>query len=74
MAPVLPRSCRSSKDKPSGWLKRQVRAGLLPAAAGVALDDLARAVRDQRYELCPVTAYLRDPEVENIDINGCDQI
>jgi Flp pilus assembly CpaF family ATPase len=56
------------------WLERQVRCGLLPASAGGALDDLARAVHDQRYELGPVTAYLRDPQVENIDINGCDQV
>jgi hypothetical protein len=28
-----------------------------------ALDDLARAVHDQRYELDAVTAYLRDPQV-----------
>jgi len=56
------------------WLERQVRAGQLPAAAGAALDDLARAVHDQRYELGPVTEYLRDPQVENIDINGCGQV
>ena len=56
------------------WLERQVRAGLLPASAGSAIDELARAVHDQRYELGPVTAYLRDPQVENVDINGCDQV
>ena len=56
------------------WLESQVRAGLLPATMGSALDDLARAVHDQRYELGPVTAYLRDPQVENVDINGCDQV
>ena len=55
------------------WLELQVRSGLLPASAGGALDDLARAVHDQRYELGPVTAYLRDPQVENIDINGFNQ-
>ena len=31
-------------------------------------------MHDQRYELGPVTAYLRDPQVENVDINGCDQV
>jgi Flp pilus assembly CpaF family ATPase len=56
------------------WLERQVRAGLLPASAGSAIDELAKAVHDQRYELGPVTAYLRDPQVENVDINGCDQV
>jgi Flp pilus assembly CpaF family ATPase len=57
-----------------GWLERQVRAGLLPASAGRQLDDLVGAVHDQRYELGPVTAYLRDPQVENVDVNGCDQV
>ena len=56
------------------WLERQVRAGILPASAGSAIDELARAVHHQRYELGPVTAYLRDPQVENVDINGCDQV
>ncbi len=56
------------------WLERQVRTGLLPASAGGAIDMLARAVHDQRYGLGPVTDYLRDPQVENVDINGCDQV
>ena len=56
------------------WREGQVRAGLLPAIAGGALDGLTQAVHDQRYELGPVTAYLRDPQVENVDINGCDQV
>jgi Flp pilus assembly CpaF family ATPase len=62
------------RDTVRRWLERQVRTGQLPATAGGALDDLARAVHDQRYELGPVTAYLRDPHVENVDINGCDQV
>ena len=62
------------RDTARRWLERQVRAGLLPASAGGAIDELARAVHDQRYELGPVTAYLRDPQVENIDINGCDDV
>jgi Flp pilus assembly CpaF family ATPase len=62
------------RDTARRWLERQVRAGLLPASAGAAIDELARAVHDQRYELGPVTAYLRDPQVENIDINGCDEV
>jgi Flp pilus assembly CpaF family ATPase len=56
------------------WLEGQVRAGLLPASAGSAIDELATAVHDHRYELGPVTAYLRDPQVENVDINGFDQV
>ena len=57
-----------------GWLEHQVRTGLLPASAGRQLDELVSAVHDQRYELGPVTAYLRDPQVENVDMNGCDQV
>jgi Flp pilus assembly CpaF family ATPase len=56
------------------WLERQVRAGILPASAGSAIDDLATAVHDLRYELGPLTAYMRDPHVEDVDINGCDQV
>jgi Flp pilus assembly CpaF family ATPase len=56
------------------WLECQVRAGLMPASIGGAMDELAWAVHDQRYGLGPVTAYLRDPQVENVDINGCDQV
>jgi Flp pilus assembly CpaF family ATPase len=62
------------RDAARRWLERQVRAGLLPAAAGGALDDLVRAVHDQRYALGPVTDYLRDPQVENIDINGFNHV
>ena len=47
---------------------------MLAATAGGAHEELARAVHDQRYGLGPVTDYLRDPQVENIDINGCDQV
>ena len=57
-----------------GWLERQVRSGLLPASAGRQLDDLVSAVHDQRYGLGPLSGFLRDPEVENVDINGCDQV
>ncbi len=56
------------------WLERQVRAGLMPASAGGQLDELAGAVYDLRYGLGPVTAFLRDPQVENVDINGCDNV
>jgi len=55
------------------WAERQVRAGapvLSPADAGV----LAQAVYDQRYGLGPLAGYLRDPQVENVDLNGCDEV
>jgi Flp pilus assembly CpaF family ATPase len=56
------------------WLEGQVRAGLLPASAGGQMDVLAAAVYDQRYGLGPLSAYLRDPQVENVDVNGCDHV
>jgi Flp pilus assembly CpaF family ATPase len=56
------------------WLEGQVRLGLLPASAGGELDGLASAVHDQRYGLGPLTMYMRDPQVENVDVNGCDQV
>jgi Flp pilus assembly CpaF family ATPase len=65
--PVITEAARS-------WLERQVRAGLLPALAGGELDQLAAAVRDQRYGLGPLTGYLHDPQVENVDANGCDEV
>jgi Flp pilus assembly CpaF family ATPase len=56
------------------WLEGQVRLGLMPASAGGELDRLASAVHDQRYGLGPLTMYMRDPQVENVDVNGCDQV
>jgi Flp pilus assembly CpaF family ATPase len=56
------------------WLEGQVRSGQLPASAGGAIDELAKAVHDQRYGLGPVSTYLRDPQVENVDINGCNEV
>jgi hypothetical protein len=37
---------------------------------GGPIDELARAVHDQRHKLAPVTGFLRDPQVQ--DVNGCD--
>jgi Flp pilus assembly CpaF family ATPase len=62
------------REAARSWLERQVRAGLLPASAGGELDQLALAVHDQRYGLGPLTGYLNDPQVENVDVNGCDQV
>jgi Flp pilus assembly CpaF family ATPase len=70
MADVMP----VIRETARRWLERQVRAGQLPASAGSAIEELASAVHDQRYGLGPVTAYLRDPQVENVDINGCDGV
>ncbi len=37
-------------------------------------EALAQAAHDMRYDMGPLTPYLRDPQVENIDVNGCDQV
>lgn len=37
-------------------------------------DAIAQAVYDERYGLGPLEEYLRDPQVENVDVNGCDQV
>ena len=55
------------------WAERQARAGtLIPSPAD--RDALAQAIYDQRYGLGPLAGYLRDPRVENVDVNGCDQV
>jgi hypothetical protein len=61
------------RDATRRWLEQNVRSGLLPASTGSQLDELAAAVYDRRYGLGPLSVYLRDPKVENVDINGCDQ-
>ena len=60
------------RDATRRWLEQNVRSGLLPASTGSQLDELAAAVHDRRYGLGPLSVYLRDPQVENVDINGCD--
>lgn len=55
------------------WGQEQVRKGApIPDAEDV--ESLAQAVYDLRYDLGPVAAHLRDRDVENIDINGCDRV
>lgn len=39
----------------------------------VASSRFAAAVHDRRYGLGPVTTYVRDPQVENVDVTGWDQ-
>jgi Flp pilus assembly CpaF family ATPase len=61
------------RDAVRAWAERQVRAGgVVPSPAE--RDGLAQAVYDQRYGLGPLAGYLRDPSVENVDVNGCDQV
>jgi Flp pilus assembly CpaF family ATPase len=61
------------RDAVRGWTEHQARSGgLVPSPAE--RDALAQAVYDQRYGLGPLAGYLRDPNVENVDVNGCDQV
>jgi Flp pilus assembly CpaF family ATPase len=61
------------RDAVLAWSQRRLRQGTpLPPAAD--LEGLAQAVFDQRYGLGPLAGYLRDPDVENVDVNGCDQV
>ena len=61
------------RDAVRAWAERQARAGaLIPSPAD--RDALAQAIYDQRYGLGPLAGYLRDPQVENVDVNGCDQV
>jgi len=55
------------------WAERQVRAGA-PVPTPADREALAQAVYDQRYGLGPLAGYLRDPRVENVDVNGCDEV
>jgi Flp pilus assembly CpaF family ATPase len=61
------------RDAARAWSQRQLRQGNPVPGAG-ALETLAQAVHDQRYGLGPLAAYLRDPDVENVDVNGCDGV
>jgi Flp pilus assembly CpaF family ATPase len=61
------------RDAVRGWTERQVRAGA-PVPSPADREALAQAVYDHRYGLGPLAGYLRDPRVENVDINGCDQV
>ena len=55
------------------WAERRARSGA-PVPSPAERDVLAQAVYDQRYGLGPLAGYLRDPRVENVDVNGCDQV
>ncbi len=61
------------RDAVVTWAQRRGRtSATMPGPAH--LEALAQAVYDHRYGLGPLTAYLRDPDVENVDINGCDRV
>ena len=61
------------RDAARAWSQRRLRQGT-PVPAAADLEAVAQAVYDQRYGLGPLAAYLRDPDVENVDVNGCDQV
>jgi Flp pilus assembly CpaF family ATPase len=61
------------RDAARAWSERQLRQGT-PVSGAAAVETLAQAVFDQRYGLGPLAAYLRDPDVENVDVNGCDRV
>ncbi len=61
------------RDAVRAWTQRQIRLGV-PVPGTAELEALAQAVYDQRYDLGPLAGYLRDPQVENVDINGCDRV
>jgi Flp pilus assembly CpaF family ATPase len=61
------------RDAARAWAERRARSGM-PVPSPADREALAQAVYDQRYGLGPLATYLRDPAVENIDVNGCDQV
>jgi len=61
------------RDAARAWSQRKLREGA-PVPAAADLETIAQAVYDQRYGLGPLAGYLRDPDVENVDVNGCDQV
>jgi Flp pilus assembly CpaF family ATPase len=64
--PAIRAACRSWADD------RARQSGQMTDPVDV--EALAQASYDQRYDMGPLAPYLRDPHVENIDINGCDQV
>ena len=64
--PVIRTACRS-------WAEDRARQSGQVTDPGNT-EALAQAVYDQRYSMGPLTPYLRDPHVENVDVNGCDQV
>ncbi len=53
--------------------QRQITRGAAPPDPGGA-EDLARAIYAALFRLGPLQPLLEDPDVENININGCDEV
>jgi Flp pilus assembly CpaF family ATPase len=64
--PVIRSACRSWADD------RARQSGQVTDPRDV--EAVAQAVYDVRYDMGPLTPYLHDSHVENVDINGCDQV
>jgi Flp pilus assembly CpaF family ATPase len=64
--PVIRAACRNWADD------RARQSGQVTDPRDV--EAVAQAVYDMRYDMGPLTPYLHNPHVENVDINGCDQI
>ena len=61
----------------SAEVARRIEEGLLPDGLVPTADQqrrLVAAVLDELFGLGPLQPLLKDPAVENIDINGCDQV
>jgi Flp pilus assembly CpaF family ATPase len=61
------------RDAVRAWAEREVRTGA-PVPSPADIQTLALAVYDHRYGLGPLAGYLRDVRVENVDVNGCDEV
>ncbi|WP_067889111.1 CpaF family protein [Actinomadura chibensis] len=58
-------------------VRRRIEDGLMPGGAPPTVEmqnRLAAAVFDELFGLGPLQPLLNDPAVENIDVNGCDQV
>jgi pilus assembly protein CpaF len=66
---VMPVICSAVQ----AWAEQQATRGG-PMLSPRERDTIAQAIYDQRYGLGPLEVYLRDADVENVDINGCDQV
>ena len=58
-----------------GWHQRRGTAdGQLVSVGGTGVRGRIGACARRCTAAGPLSAYLRDPQVENVDVNGCDQV
>jgi Flp pilus assembly CpaF family ATPase len=65
---VMPIIAQAVQD----WAQQRAAAGTMVTPDEQ--DAIAQAAYDQRYGLGPLAAYLRNHDVENVDVNGCDRV